>query len=190
MMIRPEPLIHLLPSRAMVFAVLVFLTGCSMQNVLEGPQIGELAPDFEFIALADRNPKQFSIFLGKVVVLDFWATWCPPCQQAMANMQTYPDKHPEWGDRVLLMSLSLDDSMETVIRHLEQKQWYGTFNAWAGDKGWSSSAPQAYGITGIPTTYIVDQKGQVAAKGHPIRLNIPQEIERLLAVESAALASP
>ena len=57
---------------------------------------GADAPDLTLAGLPDERPERLSDHRGKVVVLVFWASWCGPCQEEMATLQTLPEKHPEW----------------------------------------------------------------------------------------------
>lgn len=141
-------------------------------------QPGDQAPDIEFLKLKSDVKGQLTDYSGQVVVLDFWASWCGPCQGPMEKMQTYAEKHPEWGDRVALVALSIDDTEEAARGHLKKQGWNKTINVWA--EGWQSFPPKRYGVSGIPTAFIIAPDGKVAHRGHPASLDIPELVGELL----------
>jgi thiol-disulfide isomerase/thioredoxin len=147
----------------------------------QGPAVGTEAPEIEFTLLADGAAKKLSSYRGKVVVIDFWASWCGPCQAPMAKMQTYRELHPAWGDKVELIALSIDNTKEAAANHLASKGWNTTTNAWAGDGGFRAPAPTAYGVRGIPSAFVIDAAGKIAASGHPGSLDIGGIVDGLLA---------
>ena len=149
-----------------------------MENHLLPP--GAEAPDIAFAALDGGRPMKLSDLRGKVVVLDFWASWCGPCQAPLAELQTLRNDHPAWKDKVIIVPLSIDDTAAKAFQHLAQRGWTNTFNVWGGGGVWDSPAAKAFLVQEIPTTYIIDAQGKIAASGHPQNLPIAQAVDELL----------
>ena len=141
---------------------------------------GTTAPDVEFVRLDDETNVKLSDFRGKVVVLEWWATWCGPCQKPMAELQTLPAQHPEWKDRVKIIALSIDDELRQPRAHLAKRGWTNTFNAWAGPEGWMSAPAKQFRLHSVPTCYVINAQGKVVQAGHPSGLQVTDVIARLL----------
>jgi thiol-disulfide isomerase/thioredoxin len=141
---------------------------------------GIAAPEIEFLTLDGERKMKLSDLKGKVVVIDFWATWCGPCQQPMADLQKLEAAHPDWRGKVAVMSLSIDDTLDVVRKHVAKLGWTNTFNAWAGDGGWQSKTAGAFRITAVPTDYIIDPEGKIVVSGHPAAMNIGEAVGSLL----------
>lgn len=138
------------------------------------------APDIEFINVDDERKSHLSDLRGKVVILDFWATWCGPCQEPMAKMQTYAGENPNWKDRVAVVSLSIDDDLKTARNHLVKRGWTNTFNVWAGAGGWQARPAQTFRVNGVPTCYVINTNGVIVKAGHPMSLHAPDVVNGLL----------
>ena len=143
---------------------------------------GSPAPEIEFTTLKGEKKMKLSDMRGKVVVLDFWATWCGPCQGPMADLQKLRQAHSDWGDKVAIVPLSIDDTLDIMRQHVNKRDWTNTFNAWAGDGGYQSAPAKAFRIArhGVPITYIIDAQGKIVVAGHPAAMAIDERVNGVL----------
>ncbi len=141
---------------------------------------GTAVPDIEFTRINDQSKGRLADFRGKVLVLDWWATSCGPCQQSMAELQKLRGSHPEWSNRVELVTISIDDQLTQARAHLLKRDWTNTVNVWAGADSWFSPAAKAFRLHGIPTCYVISPEGKVIQAGHFMGQQLPELVSRLL----------
>ena len=119
------------------------------------PADAEKAPDF---SLTDLNGKPFKLsdHLGKVVILDFWATWCPPCK---AEIPYFIELKAQYGDKdLVIMGAAMDDINRVKAFYKDHGMNYPVAIA-------NQDMGSAYGgIQGIPTTFVIDKEGYVREK--------------------------
>ncbi|MFH0777844.1 MAG: TlpA disulfide reductase family protein [Candidatus Eisenbacteria bacterium] len=118
---------------------------------------GGLAPDFELSSL-DGKKVRLSDFRGKVVILDFWATWCKPCRMELPHFIELYEEFAEQGLEILGVSLDRIGPRELGAF---VEEWRIPYPVVLG----SGEVVQSYGgIRGIPTTFVIDKTGRVYRK--------------------------
>ena len=120
-------------------------------------QEGRPAPDFTFPDL-DARKVSLSDFRGKVVLVNIWATWCPPCRDEMPSMQKLYERFK--GEHFEILAVSIDaDGREAVAPFIKQMNL--TFPVLLDPK---EKIRSLYGITGVPESFIVDREGILVNK--------------------------
>jgi thiol-disulfide isomerase/thioredoxin len=130
------------------------------------------APEF---TLEDIDAKKFSLkdYRGKVILLNFWATWCPPCRREMPSMERL-NQHFKGKDFVVLAVNQMEDG-DQVFTYTGGLEVDPTFTI-LFDK--DSAVSRAYGVQGLPTTYLIDKKGNIRFRAIGGREFDHPEVER------------
>jgi len=138
------------PGKLFIFAVAIFiLSACSQGSAVE---IGAKAPDF---SLTDINGNTVSLaaFSGKVVILDFFASWCPPCRQEIPD---FIELEKAYGDKGFAMI------GVALVKADEAKEFAGKIGINYPVLVDDGKVSEAYGpIRSIPTTFIIDKSGKI-----------------------------
>lgn len=156
----------------------------NLQHAVESKKIrdalapGTVFPDF---SVKDLNGKPLSVgqYKGKVVLVNFWGTWCPPCIAEMPDLLSAYNKYHSKGFEVI--GISMDEDKDKLERYLKVKDipWPQNYEG----KRWDNTLAQKYGVDSTPTSYLLDRDGKIIA-----RFTIPQElIEKLDPMVAKAL---
>lgn len=100
---------------------------------------------------------------GRVVLVDFWATWCGPCIAELPNVKRLYEAYHEKGFEVV--GISLDDDEDALREFLDDQdiEWITLFEEEVEKRGWENPIARYYGISGIPTAILVNQQGKVVS---------------------------
>ncbi|MCR8869086.1 TlpA disulfide reductase family protein [Peribacillus frigoritolerans] len=131
--------------------------GNDEKDALGGLKIGAKAPNFSLKTL-DGKQVELSDYKGKKVMLNFWATWCPPCKKEMPDMEKYTQQA---GDDVVVLAVNIDP--ENDVQAFVEDNGI-TFTIPLDSQSAKNPVNERYKILSIPTTYFIDKKGIIRNK--------------------------
>ena len=142
--------------------------------------IGQAAPELniEKYLQAPEGEKSLSALKGKVVVLEFWATWCAPCVAEIPHLNQLNEEFRDKQVQFISVTDEGEDIIAPFLKRQEMKSWIGLDT--------DRSVFEAYGVRGIPRTFLIDQKGIIAASLHPVGLSSDM-IKKVIAGEKIEL---
>jgi len=115
----------------------------------------------------DGKPMSLANFKGKVVMVDFWATWCPPCRAEAPNISAVYGKYHDQGFEIIGISLDHPGDKDKLVAFTkENKMPWGEY--YDGAEGPMKIA-RKYGINAIPTSFLIDGNGKIIASGEALR---------------------
>ena len=174
--------------KKIILAVLLVLTGGVLLSsaalaAWEQPRLGYRmsaiskpipAPGFVLEDM-DEIKVNFEKFRGKVVLLNFWATWCPPCRREMPSMERLYQKYKEKA--FTIVAINQMEDIDTVFSFTGQLTLSPTFVI-LFDK--TSDTSKNYRVNGLPTTFLIDKKGRIRYRAIGGREFDHVEIEKII----------
>ncbi|WP_425562995.1 peroxiredoxin family protein [Mucilaginibacter gynuensis] len=127
--------------------------------IIKPVSVGQKAPDFTIPGL-DEKPINLADYKGKYVMIDFWASWCPPCRKENPNIvKQYAIYHPKGFN---ILGISLDDKVPAWKNAIEKDKL--TWNHASDLSSFNGPVERLYQIESIPSNFIIDPQGVIVAK--------------------------
>jgi cytochrome c biogenesis protein CcmG/thiol:disulfide interchange protein DsbE len=139
-----------------IFALLALLAVGLLRNDEAPVMVGETVPDFTLTTFEGEQIRLEDL-KGKVVVLNFWASWCKPCEEEAADLETAWRIYQPRGD-VVFLGVDYVDTETEAMAYLEKFDI-----TYPNGPDLRTKISQAFRIRGVPETYIIDQEGKLAA---------------------------
>jgi thiol-disulfide isomerase/thioredoxin len=135
--------------------------GEEARKIQEALAIDSAFPDFDVKDL-DGKPLKVANFKGKVVMIDFWATWCGPCVGEVPNVAAVYQKYHDKGFEIIGVSLDREGDKDKMISFTKEHNmpWPQFYDG----KYWQNELSVKYGIRSIPATFLLDGSGKIIAK--------------------------
>lgn len=163
------------------FALMKFITLVSLFLLIQNSQVsaaeaGQTPPACNALQAENSQKIDLSAYQGKVLLIDFWATWCPPCKTSMPFLNKLRNQRSKEGFEIL--AINVDESTEDAKQFLQQNpvDYKMAFDA-EGD------CPQKFAVKAMPSSYLVDKSGKIRL----VHLGFRDEDQKLIEDQVSAL---
>jgi thiol-disulfide isomerase/thioredoxin len=134
-------------------------------DVSEHPRLGEFipaspllpAPAISFVDLAG-NPVSLSAFVGKIILVNLWATWCQPCVREMPSLERVQSR---LGDKIAVVAISEDRGGSKTVEPFIDKLGLKSVKIYLDPK---SAVERAFKVQGLPTSFLIDREGRILGR--------------------------
>lgn len=147
-----KTLLHRIAFLLLPILLFALFSGCKKESE---KIVGDMAPDFTLNEITGK-PVTLASYRGKVVLLEFWATWCPPCQMATPDLIKLYEKYNSRGFE--LLAVSIDESLESVKAFAAENKI--NYRVLFDDKG----VNDIYRVRSIPVSFLIDKRGTIISK--------------------------
>lgn len=135
------------------------IEGLDMSSLTIGINKGNIAPEFDLKTLDEESVK-LSDFRGKKLIVNMWATWCPPCRAEMPDMQKFYDKYKDEDVAILAVNMTTSEkSVDDISKFLNEFEI--TFSVVLDEQ---NKVAMTYQTFALPASYIIDSKGIIQQK--------------------------
>ena len=136
--------------------------------------IGKRVSNLKLSSLDDQPAENLSDHFGKIVVLDFWASWCPTCYPPVTKMQSIAESNPRWEGKVELITVSVDSDLSRAIKTIKENGWNSTTNVTV-----NFDELKALGVSVVPVVIIIRPDGTIATMAGSHAVDIEKEVNAL-----------
>lgn len=147
-------------------------------------KLGDPAPKLKVASWVKGKPVKLAEGKGKkVYVIEFWATWCPPCRTSIPHLTKLQKEYAEKGVVFIGISTEEKDQVEPFVKRMGKKMDYRV----AVDDNWATAKKYMGGfkVNSIPHAFVVDKNGKIIWHGHPAGRELEKTIKQALAASPA-----